>query len=93
MIIYDKNGQPYDADLVPGPEHRTLLSELAAARKALDEAINVYLSEPDGSVDHTEICHDMYAILERATRESLFDAARAVLTAERMNEQLKESAP
>lgn len=35
MIIHDSNGQPYDADLVPGPEHR---AEVALLREALTKA-------------------------------------------------------
>ena len=39
MIIHDANGQPYDADLVPGPQYR----ELAAAL----EKIHDYLPSPE----------------------------------------------
>lgn len=28
MILNDQNGQPYHADLVPGPEHRAILSRI-----------------------------------------------------------------
>ena len=38
----------------------------AALRETIETALNVYLSEPDSSADHTEIAHSMYAILERA---------------------------
>ena len=56
MIIHDASGQPYDADLVPGPQYR----ELA---EALSRMLDVYapyhtglcgIVLPDGS---TSPCH------------------------------------
>lgn len=32
MIVYDKNGQPYEADLVDGDEYRRVLEKLAYVR-------------------------------------------------------------
>jgi hypothetical protein len=45
MTVYDKNGQPYDADLVVGEEFRTLKKELADTNlaNAVLESENEYL--------------------------------------------------
>ena len=43
MTIYDKNGQPYDADLVAGEESRALRKEnatLALSNRLLDDENN-----------------------------------------------------
>jgi hypothetical protein len=39
MIIYDQNGQPYEADLVPGEKNRELERELADCRRTCAELV------------------------------------------------------
>lgn len=73
-VVKYRDGTPatfFRSKIVYAEQHEKVVKENSALREALDEAMKVYLSEPDGSADHTEIAHDMYAVLERAHRAAL----------------------
>ncbi len=87
MTIYDKNGQPYSADLVEGEKYRRLEHELAEARKELKfEREELFLLQNHvlhaaNSKEARSACEQMMRERFDQDRSEMMERLRSALTA------------